>query len=238
MDAGYRLRLASTREDVRAAQFLRFAVFNLELNEGLDASYATLLDSDPFDEFCNHLLVEDGSTGNVVGTYRLQTGATAAAHLGYYSEQEFDLSPYESMRSQVIELGRACVDRSHRNLSVLGLLWKGIAQYAEARGGRYLIGCSSLPTVDPAQGAAAYATLGLHQAPKAWQTRPKPQFAFPVEGAPDTRYPLPKLLRAYLSLGARICGPPALDREFRTVDFLTILDLECLDPMIRARLLT
>jgi len=47
----------------------------------------------------------------------------------------------------------------------------------------------------------------------------------------------PKLLRAYLSIGAKICGPPAVDREFKTIDFLTLLDLERISPTARARFL-
>jgi 1-acyl-sn-glycerol-3-phosphate acyltransferase len=94
---------------VRRAQQLRFEVFNLELGEGLAESYATELDVDPFDEFCDHLIVEELATSEIVGTYRLQTGQLAAANLGYYSEREFDFAPYEPFRCEMIELGRACV---------------------------------------------------------------------------------------------------------------------------------
>src|SRR2546429_553276 len=78
----YESRLATGPEDVRAAQILRFAVFNLELNEGLAQSFNTGLDADPFDEVCDHLVVEELQTKQVVGTYRLQTGPTAAARRG------------------------------------------------------------------------------------------------------------------------------------------------------------
>ena len=88
------------------AQQLRFEVFNLELGEGLAESYATGLDVDPFDEFCDHLIVEELATSEIVGTYRLQTGQLAAANLGYYSEREFDFAPYEPVRCEMIELGR------------------------------------------------------------------------------------------------------------------------------------
>ena len=125
--ANYRLRLAESSADLRAAQVLRFVVFNLELQEGFEHSYTTCLDADAFDEVCDHLLVEDLRTGEVIGTYRLQTGPSAAAKLGYYSAQEFDFSPYEPIRQELVELGRACVHSSHRNLVVLSLLWKGIA---------------------------------------------------------------------------------------------------------------
>ena len=134
--SAYAICLARDSSEIRAAQALRFAIFNLELNEGLEHSYATGLDADPFDPVCDHLLVEHLATGEIVGTYRLQTGTTAAGKLGYYSGQEFDFAPFEPMRAEVIELGRACVHKLHRNMSVLGLLWKGIAEYAQARGGR------------------------------------------------------------------------------------------------------
>src|SRR5262245_17883758 len=93
--SAYAVRLARGASDVRAAQALRFEVFNLELNEGLAESHATGLDADPFDGVCDHLLVEHTPSGGIVGTYRLQTGRTAAAHLGYYSELEFDFTPFQ-----------------------------------------------------------------------------------------------------------------------------------------------
>ena len=134
---------------MRRAQQLRFEVFNLELGEGLAESYATGLDIDPFDEFCDHLIVEELATSEIVGTYRLQTGQLAAANLGYYSEREFDFAPYEPFRCEMIELGRACVHADHRNFNLLHLLWRGIARYAVERNARMLIGCSSISSQDP-----------------------------------------------------------------------------------------
>lgn len=225
----YQLRRAVSAEDVRAAQTLRFLVFNLELNEGLEHSYTTCRDADPFDEVCDHLLVEDSRTHEVVGTYRLQTGATAAARRGYYSAQEFDFTPFEPLRGQIVELGRACVHSHHRNLVVLGLLWKGISAYARERGGRYLIGCSSLTSQDPQVGAAMYSALAKrHLAPPDQQTVPLPDWACPLDQPVGDPPKVPKLLMAYLSFGAKICGPPAIDREFKTIDFLTLMDLDTL----------
>jgi putative hemolysin len=98
----YRLRLAQSVEDRDAACRLRFKVFNIELGKGLESSYETGLDTDHFDLFCEHLLVEDKTDKRIVGTYRMQSGATAAQNLGYYSDQEFDLSPYEGMRGEIL----------------------------------------------------------------------------------------------------------------------------------------
>src|ERR1051325_4308722 len=167
----YRTRLARSTEDVRGAQSLRFQVFNLELNEGLEQSYATGLDEDPFDAVCDHLIVEHLPSANIVGTYRLQTGHNAAAHNGYYCEQEFEFAKFEAKRDEMVELGRACVQREHRNLVVLGLLWKGIADYARFHGGRYLLGCSSLTSQDPGVGASAYNEMyRRYLAPAEWRT--------------------------------------------------------------------
>jgi putative hemolysin len=235
--AHYRMRLAASEADVRAAQLLRFMVFNVELREGLEQSYATCLDADVFDPICDHLLVEDTRTGEVIGTYRLQTGMRAKENRGYYSEQEFDFSPYEMLRHEMVELGRACVHSNHRTLAVLSLLWKGIANYSAQHGCHYLIGCSSLTSQDPAVGIAAYHDLERYLVPEELRTMPLPAFAC-ATGHPAAPAPkIPKLLAAYLTFGARICGPPAMDREFKTIDFLTLQDLHSLPAKVAARFL-
>jgi putative hemolysin len=232
----YATRIAQSSAEIKAAQALRFEVFNLELNEGLDHSYLTGLDKDPFDEVCDHLLVEHLPSGQVVGTYRLQTGHNAAAQLGYYCAQEFQFDVFEPHREEMIELGRACVHQQHRNLVVLGLLWKGIADYAQKHHGRYLFGCSSITSQDPCVGASAYADLcRRHLASAHWRTIPLPVYDCPLDRLSSEAVKIQKLLRAYLSLGAKICGPPALDSQFKTIDFLTLLDLQMLHPLARQK---
>lgn len=225
----YELTLAEHFDEVILAQRLRFEVFNLELHEGLSRSFETGLDADEFDEGCDHLIVREREAGRVVGTYRMQTGTAAALHRGYYSEREFNFAPFESARAEVLELGRACVAAEHRNFSVLGLLWKGIAAYARVHGARYLVGCSSLTSQDEAAGLAIYRELAAsHLADAPWQTRPLAGLrCSPLQGR-AAPLPVPKLMRAYLALGAKICGDPAIDREFGTIDFLTWLDLRAL----------
>lgn len=224
----YRLRLARSEDDVKAAQRLRFEVFNLELHEGLAASAETGRDADEFDPACDHILVEERASGAVVGTYRLQTGRKALANRGYYSAREFDFAPFEPARDQMIELGRASVAADHRNQTVLGLLWKGIARYAQSHGGRYLTGCSSLTSQNEAEGLAAYSQLASrHLVEPRWRTLPLPAWRCRDQGeVPPVK--IPRLMTAYLLIGARICGEPAIDREFGTIDFLTWLDLETL----------
>jgi putative hemolysin len=232
----YTTRLARSVGEIRAAQELRFQVFNLELNEGFEQSYTTGRDEDAFDTVCDHLIVEHQPSATIVGTYRMQSGNTAV-RLGYYSAQEFELEGFEPYRSEIIELGRACVHPQHRNMIVLGLLWKGVIDYAKRHSGRYLIGCSSMTTQDPAVGATAYADMcRKHLAPPAWRARPLASHVCPLTQLSAEPVKIPKLLRAYLSLGATICGPPALDRQFKTIDFLTLLDLEDMPLLARQRL--
>jgi putative hemolysin len=237
--AAYRSRLATSAGDIRAAQRLRFEVFNVELREGLEVSWDTQLDADRFDEACDHLLVEHAATGAIVGTYRLQTGTMAAARHGYYSAQEFDFAPFERVRSEVVELGRACVHELHRKMNVLNMLWRGIAQYARERGGRYLVGCSSLTSQDPALGRAMFEKMAAtHLAPEPFRTNPLPAYALPEAGLLAECPEPPRLLRAYLAVGAKICGAPALDREFGTIDFLTLLNLDDLPAVTHHRFMT
>ena len=245
----YRLRLAQSLEDRHAACRLRFKVFNIELGEGLESSYETGLDTDRFDLFCEHLLVEDKVDRRIVGTYRMQSGATAATNLGYYSEQEFDFAPYEQIRADTLELGRASIDRDHRTSEVLTLLWRGIAQYATDMGLRYLIGCSSLNSKDPAEGWQMYRQLDSYRVAPEFATLPTTAYACPTEqegacaqtppseGEAPAGPKVPKLLKTYLAIGARICGPPAWDRDFGTIDFLTLLDLRLMSPSARHRFL-
>ncbi len=256
----YRVRLAQTREDRKAACQLRFKVFNLELGEGLDGSYETGLDTDQFDPVCEHLLVEDRNAispaRQIVGTYRMQSGRTAARHLGYYSEQEFSFAPYEALRLEILELGRASIDREHRTPEVLTLLWRGIAKYAAGMGLRYLVGCSSLSSRDPAEGWQLYRQLEPYRVSSEFATEPTPEYVCPSEPQGASAQPLvpegisapqtavasagvkvPRLLKTYLAIGARVAAPPAWDRGFGTIDFLTLLDLKLLSAAARNRFL-
>ncbi|RXH57142.1 GNAT family N-acetyltransferase [Granulicella sibirica] len=235
--APYRVRLASSTLEIEAALRLRFIVFNLEMNEGLESAYTDGFDRDRFDAVCDHLIVEHQGTGQIIGTYRLQRGSVAARNFGYYSEQEFDFTPYEHIRSEIVELGRACIHRDHRSSEVLHLLWRGIARYVLANGARYMMGCCSLPSQDSVLGHSVYRSLAGYLAAPELITVPTAAYALErsIETLEEARPP--KLLRAYLTIGAKICSSPAIDREFKTIDFLTLLDLQTLHPRVAARFL-
>ncbi len=222
----YVVRFARNEGEIRAALRLRYEVFNLELNEGLASAHATGMDEDEFDEVCDHLTVVEEGSGMMVGTYRMQTGTMAGLHLGYYSACEFDFTPFEPFRDSLVELGRACVHRDHRSIAVISMLWREIVRYALDRNARYLIGCSSLTSQDPAHGRALYNRFVAegHLSDPEFRTVPLPAFQLePVKPLAECPPP-PKLLRAYLGIGAKICSTPAIDRSFGTIDFLTMID--------------
>jgi putative hemolysin len=236
----YRARFARSVEDLQSLLRLRYEVFNLELGEGLEESHATGLDRDRFDDHCHHLVVERGTA--VVGTYRLQVAPMASAGHGFYTAHEFDLRAWPTdMIHQSVEIGRACIHRDHRRTKVLQLLWKGLASYALHNRRRYFFGCCSLTSQDPAEGARVLEYLRRHgHLRDDLAVLPHPDYALAeekesVEGWEHSR--IPPLFRTYLRYGARICSRPALDRHFKTIDYLALIDLGEVD-LVRVLRLT
>ena len=230
----YRLTFARTVEELHAIQRLRFEVFNLELGEGLASSLESGLDRDDLDEVMHHIRISDRRTGEVVGTYRMQTAAMAAANSGFYTAREFDFSQFPmEIIDDAVEVGRACIAKDHRSRRVLHLLWRGLAVYLTRTGKHHLFGCCSLTTQDGRVGNAAHAFLveggHLHPRARAW---PLPGFECGLHDhgdAAEEPVDIPPLFQSYLNLGAKICGPPAIDRAFQTIDFLVVLDVRELE---------
>jgi len=238
----YEVHYAHSSEELEAIQKLRFSVFNLELGEGLEESFKTGRDRDRFDPVCHHLMVNRGDTGDVVGTYRIQTNVMADTFDGYYSVDEFDLSRLPAdVITNAVEVGRACVARDFRNRHVLFLLWRGLAAYMEKNEKRYLFGCCSLTSQDPVEGKRVMDYLRQEgHVHTGFEIRPQPGWECYDEANPpelpdtDDKVDLPQLFRIYLRYGAKVCGPPALDRFFKTIDYLVVLDIEDLDDDARA----
>ena len=209
---------------------LRFQVFNEELGEGLMTSRETGLDRDQYDHQMSHLVLLENATQRVIGTYRIQFVPEALAAAGVYSAQEYDLTPLEPLFPHLVETGRACVAKDHRNFAVIMHLWKGIAPFLKMHEARYIFGCCSLTTLDPDDGWRAMRSLrarnAFHDTLMARATtafscgdparETDPELAGSVK--------IPKLFSAYLAMGAKVMSEPAIDREFGTVDFLVMLD--------------
>jgi putative hemolysin len=227
----YTVTLAHDDSEVRAAQRLRHDVFALEMGANLRANPEPGLDADAFDAFCDHLLVRDDSTGQVVGTYRLLPPERAAVAGRLYSEGEFDLSPLADIRSSLIEVGRSCVHPDHRDGAVISLIWAAIARYMTESGHEWLGGCCSVPLADG--GALAAGTwdrvAARHLAPEEYRVRPLLPWRH-EDVARTGRTELPPLLRGYLRLGAWVCSPPALDPDFGVADLYVLLSMRHVNP--------
>ncbi|WP_128380716.1 GNAT family N-acetyltransferase [Streptomyces cavernae] len=226
----YTVSLARDEEDVRAAQRLRHDVFAGEMG-ALLATPQPGLDVDAFDAYCDHLLVRDTLTDEVVGTYRLLPPERAAIAGRLYSEGEFDLDPLAGIRAGLVEVGRSCVHPDHRDGAVISLIWAGIARYMVDGGHEWLAGCCSLPLADG--GALAAATWqrvqAKHLAPEEFRVRPLLPWE-PQIPAPQGHTELPPLLRGYLRLGAWVCGEPAHDPDFGVADLYVLLSMRRVNP--------
>lgn len=227
-----RVRFARTHAELEAVQRLRYRVFNLELGEGLAASRATGRDADAFDATSHHLMAIDETARVAVGTYRLATLESASRGAGFYAQGEFDLAGLPAgLAEQSVELGRACIARSHRGSRALALLFQGIAAYALHNRKRFLFGCVSLPaSAEPSARAITRALRDVGHVDDA--LRAAPQRGFEIGAVHDrdgsaaaSLAALPPLFRRYLALGARVAPEPAVDRAFGTVDWLVVLDL-------------
>ncbi|MGW0120849.1 GNAT family N-acetyltransferase [Streptomyces sp. NPDC003327] len=227
----YVVEIAAHQEDVRAAQRLRHLVFAGEMGARLDGPEPGL-DSDAFDAYCDHLLVREESTGEVVGTYRILPPERAAVAGRLYSESEFDLSRLAPLRHDLVEVGRSCVHPAHRNGAVIALIWAGLARYMTRTGHNWLAGCCSLPLADGgALAAATWDTVkAKHLAPEEHWVTPHKLWNPAGVARPEGRTPLPPLLRGYLRLGAQVCGAPAHDPDFGVADLFVLLSLRRTDP--------
>ncbi len=231
----YEVRFARNAAELDELLRLRFEIFNIELGEGLESSVETGRDEDEFDAVCHHLIVLERATQRIIGTYRLQTSAMAERHIGFYSDAEFALDKFpRKVLADSVELGRACIALDHRNTQVLFLLWKGLARYMASTSQRYLFGCCSLTSQDPEEGWAVMRLLEERgQLHSEVSTVPRSEFECTrLAGAapwPRSAVKIPKLFRIYLRHGALVCGPPAIDRRFKTIDFLVIFDVATMD---------
>ncbi|NBC97190.1 MAG: GNAT family N-acetyltransferase [Deinococcus-Thermus bacterium] len=233
------LRLARGRADVRAAQALRFRVFHNEMGASVRGRGLWLRrDIDRFDRFCDHLLVVDrsrpGRRPYVVGTYRLLRGEVALRRRGFYTADEFDLRPLMSRASEVLELGRSCVDPAYRARGVVQILWKGIAEYLVVHDIKLMLGCASFPGIDP--DAIAHALSFLHQRhrlpdglrPRALASRYIEMNRVPAEAIDPVRVrrETPPLVKGYLRLGGQVGDGAVRDVGFNTIDVCVVLPVD------------
>ncbi len=231
----YELRLAKNASETASALRLRHEVFNVELGSEKASPTGAGLEFDAYDFKCRHLIVIDRNTGSTVGTYRLNTTESAGSIDGFYSASEFTIEDLpEDVLRHGIEIGRACISKAHRNTKVLFLLWKGLLAYLERTSKRYFFGCCSIFDANPETGRKAFRQLSrdgyFHE-----QLTVKPiRNGLCLTDTTDGKdVELPALFNMYLRLGARVCGPPMLDRQFGSIDFFVVFDLREMNDKYR-----
>lgn len=240
------VRWASSEEEVREAQGLRYRIFTDEMGAQLSASADTPheLDIDRFDPFCDHLLVRAIVPGEephktLVGTYRVLSPSAARRAGGFYTDTEFDLTPLSGLRARAVELGRSCVHPSWRSGAVIMALWTALGDYMRTHQLDTMIGCASVGLNDGGQTANNlwHRLRDDHLVAPQW--RVLPHIALPLEGESAQRTTIhrmrdtPPLIKGYLRCGARLLGPPALDAVFNSADLPMMLQLEHLAPCYR-----
>lgn len=231
----YQARIARNSVEIASALRLRHAVFNVELGSRSRSSDGLNLDFDEYDFKCRHLIIVDQESGNTVGTYRLNTLETAVTESGFYSANEFTIEdlPKDVLRDG-IEIGRACIAPEHRNTKVLFMLWKALLAYLRKSEKRYFFGCCSIFTRDSEIGRQAYGQLirdGFCD--DRLQVMPKHDELSALNPPDGDSIDLPPLFNMYLRLGAKVCGPPMVDRDFGTVDFFVVFDVNTMSQKYR-----
>jgi putative hemolysin len=239
----YSLLLSTDPAVIEAAQRLRYDVFSSEPGFTVTGQQA---DVDRFDEHCDHLVVREDNSGELVGCYRMLSPTGAVAAGGLYTATEFDIRALDSLRPSLVEMGRAVVRQDHRNGAVVLLMWAGILAYLDRCGYDYVTGCVSVPVTADGEPPGTQIrgvrdfVLRRHAAPPHFRVRPHRPVMIdgrPLDDVPPPARPLiPPLMRGYLRLGAQICGEPAHDADFGVGDFPALLDKRRADTRYLRRL--
>ncbi|MCD2512706.1 GNAT family N-acetyltransferase [Acidovorax sp. D4N7] len=231
---------ARHQDEVRAAQRLRHQVFVQEMGARLPEPLAGH-DIDHFDDYCEHLLVRDPLSQEVIGTYRLLTPAEARRAGGLYSDNEFDLAPLAAWRPRLVELGRSCVHAEWRNGATILALWGALAEFMQRNRLEAMLGCASMPMYHPGlaygEGAAAIWQQLRTRYLAGAQMQVQPYTALPLptqERAPGAvQVQAPALIQGYLRMGAKVLGAPAWDPDFQTADLPLMAKIEDLPARYR-----
>ena len=220
---------ARHQDEVRAAQRLRFDVFATEMGARLSTPLAGH-DIDLFDNYCEHLLVRDTASQQVIGTYRVLTPVQAQRVGSTYSDTEFDLTRLRGLRERMVELGRSCVHPDYRHGGVIMALWTALAEFMARNQLDTMIGCASIPMLHNGMvcgdvAASIWQQLkSSHLAAIEYHVRPR--LPLPVERLDSTlAVEPPALIKGYLRLGAKVLGAPAWDPDFNSADLPMMMRL-------------
>lgn len=235
---GIHVRLATTPEEVRAAQKLRYISF-YEESAATPAPHmvAERRDYDDFDQFAHHLIVVDPARADdnmgVVGTYRMLTNDGAQKAGRFYTSDEYDIACLLKSGNRMLEMGRSCVLEPYRSMAVLQLLWAGIAQFISEHQIDIMFGCAcvTIGKTDPTSIAEELSLL-YHNHLASPDLRPRA-----ISGrytdmnliARDKLDPrrvfmkFPPLIKGYLRVGAMVGDGAVIDYNFNSIDVCIIM---------------
>ncbi len=239
--SGLIVQWARHQDEVREAQQLRFNVFAKEMGARLKESIPGH-DIDLFDDFCEHLLIRDEITREVIGTYRVLTPAQAKRIGSTYSDLEFDLTRLRFYRDRMVELGRSCVHAEHRHGGVIMALWGALAEFMVRNQLDVMIGCASIPMLHQGVVSGEVAASIWHQLKQTHlagvENQVTPRLALPVEQwVVNTAFEPPALIKGYLRLGAKVLGAPAWDPDFNTADLPMLMKINDMPARYRKHFL-
>ncbi|MGR3502825.1 GNAT family N-acetyltransferase [Pseudaestuariivita sp.] len=225
----YRAREASSEDDLRAAQALRYRVFS---RSGGMVGNAGQLDSDTFDDSCVHVLIEDQETGQLVCCYRLLVLPAGRDIDHSYSAQYYDLTRLFAFPGPLVELGRFCIDPNVRNSDVLRVAWAALTRFVDAADVKLLFGCTSFAGTEPAPYAATFGLLAeRHLAPMVWlpgqkskQVERLARHSSRWDRASALR-DMPPLLRTYLAMGGWVSDHAVVDPYMNTLHVFTGVEI-------------
>jgi putative hemolysin len=223
------LSVASSPEEIREAQRLRYQVLARSVGLSQLADPAGL-DEDDLDPWCDHLIVREMRTLDVVGTYRVLSPRAAVGRGRYHAEHAFDLERLQHVRGRLAEAGRVCVHPDYRGSGVLLMLWAGLSALMRREGCDYLASCASISLADGGYNATAlYHRLGpAHLAPPEYRVTPRHPFML-HNCEPGHAPHVPPLLEGYLRGGAWICGEPAWDADAHAAELFLLLPVDAMD---------
>jgi len=228
---GFRARFSTVPDDVDAALALRRLIFRQNRSS----------DHDAYDDLCQHLLIEEASTGQLMACARvLHLNAACDLHLSY-AAQTYDLSGLSAMTTPMLELGRFCVHPHPKSTEILRAAWGQLTVFVDQNDIGLLFGCSSFQGVDPVCHAPSMAYLAEnHAAPPNVQVsaQASAQFSLP-QIAYDRKtalHAMPPLLRSYLSMGGWVSNTGVIDHDLGTCHVFTGLEIGKIPPA-RARAL-
>lgn len=240
----FTVKTAETGAELEQCLKLRFEVFHREY---MNKRRTVGIDIDKLDFACDHLVIVDQRVNRVIGTYRMNSSLFTDT---FYSETEFVMPRLTAFEGNKLELGRACIDKEFRNGTVITLLWRGIAEYIQRTETKYLFGCGSIKTMDPLEiGLVTKYLIDTDQLTYDFAVEPTKKYKVKqlakvleyIEMNPyvyqrdEVEKMIPPLFQAYTRLGAKICGEPAIDRDFHCIDFLTLVKIDEMNPLVKGK---